>query len=297
MKVGNELTGIITLNDDRVGQAPLSIEDQDLLRAYSTQLAVGLLQIRLSEKQQEAREIESFQYVSTFLIHDLKNLSSSLSLTVQNLPVHFDNPEFRADALKVISQSVSRIGEMCGRLSILRQRIEPKMQRSDLNELAEKVSEEFSSSLNGTLQKSLRPLPPVTMDPEQVRNVLTNLLLNAGQAIKSGGNIRISTERRADYGVISVSDDGCGMSQEFIEKSLFRPFRTTKSKGMGIGLFQCKMIIDAHKGRIEVESHEGEGSTFRVFLPLAPNGPTDSISSREANRSDRTQTSSVKQGT
>jgi signal transduction histidine kinase len=114
------------------------------------------------------------------------------------------------------------------------------------------------------------------MDPEQIRNVMTNLLLNAGQAIRSGGNICISTEMQASYGMISVSDNGCGMSREFIEKSLFRPFRTTKGKGMGIGLFQCKMIIDAHKGRIEVESREGEGSTFRVFLPLAAAGPSDS---------------------
>ena len=231
---------------------------------------MGLLQIRLSEKQQEAREIESFQYVSTFLIHNLKNLSSSLSLTLQNLPLHFDNPEFRIDALRVFSQSVSRIGDMCSRLSILRREIEPKLEKSDLDEIVEKIFTEFSSSLNGALQKSLQPLPPVLMDPEQVQKVLTNLILNAAQAIKNGGHIRISTEKLASYGILSVSDDGCGMSQDFIAKSLFRPFRTTKSKGMGIGLFQCKMIVDAHKGRIEVESREGEGSTFRVFLPLAP---------------------------
>jgi signal transduction histidine kinase len=65
-----------------------------------------------------------------------------------------------------------------------------------------------------------------------------------------------------------VKDNGCGMSREFMDQSLFRPFRTTKAKGTGIGLFQSKMIVEAHNGRIEVDSQEGEGSTFRVLLPV-----------------------------
>jgi len=69
--------------------------------------------------------------------------------------------------------------------------------------------------------------------------------------------------------VLAVRDTGCGMSREFVEQSLFQPFRTTKRRGLGIGLFQSKMIVEAHEGRIEVESEEGKGSTFRVLLPCA----------------------------
>jgi hypothetical protein len=83
------------------------------------------------------------------------------------------------------------------------------------------------------------------------------------------GEIQVSTSPRDGWAMVSVSDNGCGMSKEFMEQSLFRPFKTTKKQGMGIGLFQSKMIVEAHQGRIEVESEEGRGSVFRVFLPLA----------------------------
>jgi signal transduction histidine kinase len=107
------------------------------------------------------------------------------------------------------------------------------------------------------------------IDPEQVQKVLTNLILNANEAISTGGEIRVATNQRDRWLIVSVSDNGCGLSKEFMERSLFHPFKTTKKQGMGIGLFQSKMIVEAHQGRIEVESEEGKGSTFRVFLPLA----------------------------
>jgi hypothetical protein len=106
------------------------------------------------------------------------------------------------------------------------------------------------------------------IDPEQVQKVLTNLLLNANEAVENGGEIRITTGQKDGWTIISVSDNGCGMSKEFIERSLFRPFKSTKKQGMGIGLFQSKTIVEAHQGRIEVESEEGRGTTFRVYLPI-----------------------------
>jgi len=106
------------------------------------------------------------------------------------------------------------------------------------------------------------------IDPDQVQKVLINLLLNAKEAVGERGEIRLTTEQKDGWTTVSVSDNGCGMSKEFIEQSLFRPFKTTKRRGMGIGLFQTKMIVEAHQGKIEVESEENKGSTFRVLLPL-----------------------------
>ncbi len=80
--------------------------------------------------------------------------------------------------------------------------------------------------------------------------------------------IRISTSLENGYAVISVRDNGCGMPREFIEKNLFKPFKSTKTKGLGIGLYQGKIIVESHRGRIEVESEEGKGSEFRILLPV-----------------------------
>jgi signal transduction histidine kinase len=187
---------------------------------------------------------------------------------VENFPGHFDNPEFRKDALRVISQSVKKINDMCSSLSVLSQEIEINRAEIDLNNLVSSAASSLNGCLKGPLIQNLLPLPNVSIDAEQFQKVLTNLILNANEAMADGEEIQIATEQRNDWVVIAVKDSGCGMSEEFIERCLFRPFKTTKKQGMGIGLFQSKKIIEAHEGKIEVESKEGKGTTFRIFLPI-----------------------------
>jgi signal transduction histidine kinase len=110
-------------------------------------------------------------------------------------------------------------------------------------------------------------LPLLLIDEEQMRKVLENLLINASEATGEDGHILVAAGERDGWVELSVSDNGVGMTREFMEKYLFKPFQTTKKQGMGIGLFHCKTIVEAHGGRIEVESEEGKGSTFRVMLP------------------------------
>jgi signal transduction histidine kinase len=98
--------------------------------------------------------------------------------------------------------------------------------------------------------------------------VAINLIFNAREAVSREGRVVIQTSVFNQWAVLAVSDNGSGMTPEFMERSLFRAFQTTKKNGLGIGMFQSKMIVEAHKGRIEVESEPGKGSTFRVFLPL-----------------------------
>src|SRR4030042_3127903 len=199
----------------------------------------------------------------------MKNLASTLSLTMQNLPIHFDNPDFRDDASRIIEQSVAKVNNMCNHLSMLSKKVEVKKVETDLNELINTSLSCLNGSTKVSLIQDLNPMSKLMIDPEQVQKVLINLLLNANEAIGNGGEIRLATEQRDGWVILSVSDDGCGMSKEFMEHSLFRPFKTTKRQGMGIGLFQSKMIVEAHQGRIEVDSEKGRGTTFRVFLPLA----------------------------
>jgi putative PEP-CTERM system histidine kinase len=266
--MGDQFIGFLTLHD-RVAGAPLSNADFDLLRTIGDQTAGILLNLRLSERLRQAKEIEILQTMSAFLMHDLKNLASSLSLTIENLPIHFDNPEFRNDALKIVQQSVNKVNSLCSHLSMLSQKIELKKVETDLNELIASSLACLNGSATVSISKDLQSVPRLMIDPEQVQKVLMNLILNANEALgNGGGEIRVATQKSDGWAIVSVRDSGCGMSREFIEKSLFRPFKTTKRKGMGIGLFQSKMIVEAHQGRIEVESEEGKGTTFRVYLPI-----------------------------
>jgi putative PEP-CTERM system histidine kinase len=253
--------------NEKLTKEEFSLEDLDLLRTITDQAAGTILNIKISQQLSKAKEMEAFQTMSAFFVHDLKNLASKLSLTMQNLPIHFDNPEFRTDALRAISDSVAKINTMSSGLSLLRQKIVLQPVENDLNGLVTNTL----NILNGCKASIIQDLKPVSkclMDSEQIQKVLTNLILNANEAVGSGGEIRVTTEQINDWIVLSVSDNGCGMTREFIEKSLFHPFKTTKRQGMGIGLFHSKMIVEAHKGRIRVESEEGRGTTFKVFLPL-----------------------------
>jgi putative PEP-CTERM system histidine kinase len=271
LSAAGQLVGILTVGD-KVSHEPYPFEDLDLLKTVADQAAANLLTIRLGERLQQAKEMEAFQIMSAFFMHDLKNLASRLSLVTHNLPVHFSNPEFRSDALKTISQSLDKINGMCGRLSLLSQKLELHPQEVDLNELLKTTLKGLDGLLKAKPVLDLRPLPKAVLDPEQIQKVLTNLILNANEAIRNGGGIRIASELQGNLLFLSISDDGCGMAKEFIERHLFRPFQTTKKQGMGIGLFHSKKIIEAHQGRIEVESEEGKGSIFKLFLPMKQRG-------------------------
>ena len=267
LTAGERVLGAVTLGD-RVGRDSFSDEDFELLRTITDQTAGSLLNLSLSEELRAAKEMEAFQTLSAFLLHDLKNLASTFSLTLQNMEVHFHNPDFRKDAFQVLEQSLKKIQNMSSGLSLLSQKFEIKKESVDLNCLVGDSLKEYDGAMKGKIIKKLTLTPEISVDPDQIRKVLANMVLNANDALSQGGEIRIETGQRNGWAVISVSDNGSGMSKEFMEKSLFRPFKTTKKQGMGIGLFQSKMIVEAHGGRIEAESEENVGSTFRVFLPI-----------------------------
>jgi signal transduction histidine kinase len=120
-----------------------------------------------------------------------------------------------------------------------------------------------------TLVRDLVPLPPVSGDPEALLHVIQNLVTNAVEALDGRGTLTVTTVRGDDQAVVAVTDTGCGIPDEFLRKSLFAPFRSTKKGGWGIGLYQAKSLVEAHGGTITVESRLGEGTTFRVTLPLS----------------------------
>ena len=264
---GESWLGVIVLAD-RVRGLGYSAEEMDLLKCIGEQVAATLLKLRLTEEIMERKELEAFQTMSAFLIHDLKNAASTLGLMLENLPTHFDNPAFREDAFRGIGSAAGRINQLISRMNALRHELRLKPAELDLN----LVVTEALVTLNGTLENKLvtkfDQVPKILADGQQLQSVCTNLLLNACDAVGMNGRITVKTSRQGEWVALSVTDNGCGMSEQFIKNSLFRPFRSTKKKGLGIGMFQSKTIVEAHQGKIHVESELGVGTTFRVMLPL-----------------------------
>jgi putative PEP-CTERM system histidine kinase len=267
LKTGGGNMGVIIVGD-RIDGVPLNSEDEELLATVAEQASLELQSLRMADELMKSREMEAFQNMSTFFVHDLKNTASSLSLMLQNLPKHFDNPDFREDALRSIQKSVDRINEMIQSLSALRRKLVVDPVQVDLSKTVLEMADSLEKARNLRIKKNLGTTGPVNIDIEHMNRVLTNLIVNADEASANGDEIHLRTGTKDSLAFFEVADHGEGMSADFIAKKLFKPFQTTKKSGTGIGLYHSKMIVDAHRGRVEVQSEPGVGTTFRILLPL-----------------------------
>lgn len=269
-----QLVGVVVLAD-RVNGVKYSHEETDLLACIGDQLAAAFLNCSLTEKVLQAKELEAFQTISTFFVHDLKNAANSLNLTLQNLPIHFDDPEFRVDAVKSVGRTVERINQMILKLSGLRHELQLRRQPCRLDLLCAEVLDGLDAAMknDGKIQRDLQVVPELGLDHEAMHSIVTNLVINAREAMENGGSITVKTGQGSGKLVLTVADEGSGMSPEFIRNQLFRPFHSTKTKGLGIGMFQCKSIVEAHQGSIAVESAPGQGTRFTIQFPTSPATP------------------------
>ena len=263
----DDLMGFLVL-EDGLADADYNFEDYDLLKNLSKQAMLAILNARLSAELMEAKEIEAMGKLSSFMLHDLKNATSMLSLIVQNAEEHIDNPEFQRDAIKAISNTSEKMKAMIGKLKALPRKSSLQLEYSDLGYYIKQLISQLN--LNGNSGLSFRELEPVAtrFDKEEITKVIVNLIINALESTEGQGKVEVVIGTEHNMGFVRVSDNGCGMSREFIEKRLFMPFQTTKKKGLGIGLYQCKMIVEAHSGKLKVVSREGIGSDFILYLPL-----------------------------
>ncbi len=268
LQAGKELVGMMLMTD-RVQRISLTTEELDLIRTLATHIAARLYVYRLADQVMQGKQMEAFQAMSAFFVHDLKNTASTLSLMLQNLPRHFDDPAFREDALRAVSKSVNRINEMIAKLALFRQGMTILPTPSNLNDILTSTLSELPLPSGIEVHRIAPPLPAIPLDPDQIKKVCTNLVLNACDAMRDGGKLTLETSLQSPWILLSVSDTGAGMSPEFLHNSLFRPFKTTKPQGLGIGLFHAKVIIESHGGRIEVTSEPGKGSQFNIWLPVA----------------------------
>ncbi len=259
---GDEPAGLLLLGAQLNSGEKLTYEDFDLMRMLARQATSTLLSIKLSAQLSSAQEMAAMGRVSTFVIHDLKNLASNLAMVTENATDYLDDPDFQRDMLETLNGTVSSMKGLITRLRNVAKPKELSLETTDLRELAEE-----GVRLAGGLQVEVTGEPVAAqVDEGEIQKVVQNLLINAREA--SGSNEPIGLEvGQTEEAYLKVSDSGCGMTEEFIRERLFQPFQTTKAKGFGIGLYQCKNIVEAHGGRIEVDSRVGEGTTFTVWLP------------------------------
>jgi putative PEP-CTERM system histidine kinase len=262
------LVGLLTVGSDRSGRT-YNWEAREFLRVIANHAAGEFHKQELLASLMEAKESEAFKSFSTFLLHDLKNFASTLSLIARNAGRHQNNPEFQKDAFQSIFETAEKMKRLCNNLRTFSSNLAANRRACDLNKLIHSAVESLNSGLPQQINLELGELQPVFIDPDEVTRVFQNLLLNAREAISSNGSITVQTDQQNGNAHITVSDDGKGMTKKFLEKELFLPFHTTKSDGLGIGLFQCKKIIEAHEGHIDIESKEGAGTVVTIKLPVA----------------------------
>lgn len=263
----DDLMGIVLLTDPRAPRS-LDHEDIELIALASRQAAGYLSEQHSAHRLAEAREFEKFNRRYAFVTHDIKNLVSQLSLVVRNFEKFGDRPDFRRDMVATVQSAVERMNYLMERLN---SDAEPNEAKTlTVKPLIEKVIREqkFSDARISLEYTAEVEALEIRADSRRFDAILRHLLQNALDTSAKDGRIVISLRRERNSAVIEVRDSGNGMHPEFIRNELFRPFRSTKRGGIGIGAYQCRSYARELGGDLEAISSIGAGTTMRVILPL-----------------------------
>ncbi len=239
-----------------------------LVETISHQLALSLLSARQYEDLLEANEMASFNKISSFVIHDVKNLISMVSMILQNADTKFEDPRFQKSTVDTLKSAQQRMKRMVNRLTAPTADSTFPISRCDISKTIVGLVEEMNLSGNRKLDFSLDlpELSPVRGHEEKLRSILGNLIINAIEAMPDGGELRITADEENEYVAVKVQDSGVGMDEEFVRERLFRPFQTSKSGGLGIGLYQSKEVAEQMEGKLLVSSTPGKGTIFTLKL-------------------------------
>ena len=266
MMLGERLSGFIILLRPSVVPV-LNFEDHDLLKTAGRHVAAHIEQAETDRRLAEESQFGAYNRLTAFLMHDLNNLIAQQSLVVENAEKFRHNPDFVDDAIGTISNSVDRMRRLMDQLSAA-------------SRPAENKRVNLSRTINSAVKRTsgVRPIPQlvkcefdihVRADADRLSMVIEHLLRNAQEATADEGRITISVDALEDYANISIADNGSGMTREFIQTRLFRPFDSTKgNQGMGIGVYQAREYARSLGGQLTVDSKPGTGTKFTLILPL-----------------------------
>ncbi len=260
-----KLFGFVVLAQSR-SKITLNWEINDLLKIAGNQAASYLAQQEAANSLLVARQFESFNRMSTFVVHDLKNLVSQLSLLLSNIEKHKNNPEFQNDMINTVDLSVQKMKRLLERLSsgITSEKPAPLL----VDDLLLHVVTAKSLAGPKPVLEILDPSLEVFAKWSSLERVIGHLVQNAIEATPKDGQVLVRLSRKAGNAAIEVQDTGHGMSAEFIRERLFKPFETTKTAGVGIGVFESQEYARELGGQLEVVSSVSSGTTFRMILPL-----------------------------
>ena len=268
------LIGVIVVARPRV-EFKLDREVFDLLRIIGRQVATYIAEQHATEGLMQARQLHEYGKRFAFVAHDIKNVSSQLSLLLSNAETYLENPEFQRDMLATIRAAVAKIGALIRRLEAPDSEL-----RHTVLMPAERLEAIVASGrrLRGAVIEFTEDggSAGVAMAAAAFDAVITHLLDNAIEAARmaaaAAGHapepVRIALSHEARRALIDIIDAGSGMTPEFVRDELFRPFRTSKPEGSGIGAYQARELVRGAGGDLLVLSRPGAGTTMRLLLPL-----------------------------
>jgi putative PEP-CTERM system histidine kinase len=260
------LVGLVVLARPSVARQ-LDWEDFDLLRVVGQQVASYLAEHAGQEALAESSRFDDFHRRIAFVMHDIKNLASQLSLLARNAELHADKPAFRDDMLVTLRNSADKLNTLLARLSRYGGSPIDKLEHVPANAVAQAVMERFRAGHTVVLGNCLEA--SVIANREALEQVLVHLIQNAIDASAPNRPVLLNLAIDGVHARFDVIDSGSGMSPEFVRTKLFKPFVSSKPAGFGIGAFEARELVIAMRGRLEVESREGLGSRFTIRLPLA----------------------------
>jgi putative PEP-CTERM system histidine kinase len=260
------LTGIVVLAAPEY-RRPLDWEDFDLLRTAGRQAASSLAEAHGQEALSNAQRFEEFNRRFAFILHDVKNLVSQLSLLSRNAERHADNPEFRADMVATLKSSVGKMNDLLARLS---PRAGARVQRVEAQPLRPLLANAIAAKRGDHEVQLLGDAGTwAEVDGPALEQAVSHLIQNAVEACSSSVPITVRVDTDGEQVAISIADKGVGMDSDFVRNRLFQPFSSSKPGGFGIGAFEARQLITAMGGRLGVDSSPGKGTTFTITLPAA----------------------------
>lgn len=263
--VGNDLIGFVVLASART-RVDVNWEVNDLLKTAGQQAASFLAQMQATEELLEVRKFDAFNRMSAFVVHDLKNIVTQLSLMMKNAKRLGANPEFQLDMLMTVENSLDRMRQL---MLQLREGATPSGTAFGVNlgGIIERI-EAVAAGRGRTLEVQSSEAVVTRGHEERLERIIGHVVQNAFDATDVAGRVWLNLDRLSDMARIVVGDTGQGMSQDFIRNRLFKPFQTTKQAGMGIGAYESFQYVQELGGRIVVDSEPGQGTRVEIRLPL-----------------------------